>query len=712
MDRTATRRQAGLSQIRQKNAETFGGKMSAMSDHRALWRRAGSIFRARRNGALVNGLGTPGGSNSFFEFGPFRLFPTERRLERDGKPVPAVGRAFDLLAVLVDRAGEVVPSRTLLECVWPDVTVEETSLRFHIKNLRKVLGDRGPNNRFIRNVPGRGYCFAAPVKRLAEADGGISNSEPSIARSNLPGRTSAVVGRSNSVEALTREISERRLVTITGPGGIGKTTLAIVTAETLRSSFDGLFFVDLAPIENPSLVISAVTTALGAALSADDPFLGVVDFLRNKRVLVVLDNCEQVVEAVARLADRILLDTDRAHMLITSRETLQIAGERVHRLMPQCPPFKADITAPEAMSYPAVQLFVDRATASIGDFLLDDALAPAAAEICRRLDGIPLAIELAAARVEFFGVGALAKALNDMFAVLTQGRRLALPRHQRLRATLDWSYNLLSPMEQTVLRRIAIFRAPSTLESAAEVVAGPGVSTAGAVEAMSGLVAKSLLTVESPGGTAQYRLLETTRLYASEKLIASGEGPQTARGHAEHFLRLFTFEQADRLTDLGARGPLYARRIDDVRAALDWSFSQDGDMPIGLDLVAASVQLWFQLSLNFEYRGRLERALRALSESPAQDAMLELRLQIALGHTLWYMQSDLELMARAFARALELADRTDDAPDRLRLQALWGLWAAEPVSIGRRSRLRHDMRAWPGQWAIRLSFCSAKEPLP
>jgi predicted ATPase/DNA-binding winged helix-turn-helix (wHTH) protein len=619
----------------------------------------------------------PGGRKYILAFGSFRLFPAERRLEKDGRPVPVVGRAFDLLVVLAERAGEVVPSRTLMESVWQDVNVEETSLRFHIKNLRKILGDDGPDNRYVRNVPGRGYCFTAPVERLADADEGGSNSGPFLGKSNLPARASAIVGRSDSIETLGRELANRRLVTIAGPGGIGKTTLAIVTVETLWSSFhNGVFFVDLAPIEDPSLVVSAVAAALGTALREDDPPSGVVDFLRHKRVLIVLDNCEQVIDAVARLADRILLDTDSAHILITSRESLQIADERVHRLMPlECPPSKADITADEAMSYPAVQLFVDRATASIDNFSLDDELAPAAAEICQRLDGIPLAIELAAARVEFFGVGALAQALNDMFTVLTRGRRLALPRHQTMRATLDWSYNLLPPTEQTVLRRIAIFRAPFTLASAIEVVAGPGVWPAGAVEAMAGLVAKSLLTVESPSGIAQYRLLEPTRLYASEKLAASDEGRETARGHADHFLRLFTKEESDCDFNLEAAGPLYARRIDEIRAALDWSFSKDGDLQTGLDLVAASAQLWLQLSLNSEYRGRVDRALAVLSVSPAPDSMLEMRLQIALGHTLWYMQSDLGLMDRAFTRALELADRIARAPDRFRLQALWGLWA-------------------------------------
>ncbi len=213
--------------------------------------------------------------------------------------------------------------------------------------------------------------------------------------------------------------------------------------------------------------------------------------MRDKRLLVVLDNCEQVVEAVAGLADRLLHDTTEPRILATSREPLRIPGERVHRLMPlECPPIKEGITKDDAMAYAAVQLFVDRASAN-GDLALDDAQAPAVAEICRRLDGIPLAIELAAARAEFFGVGALAQRLNDMFAVLTQGRRFALPRHQTLRATLDWGYQLLSPIEQAVLKRIAVFRSTFTLDAALAVVVGSRTPYRDAVEVLAGLVAKS-----------------------------------------------------------------------------------------------------------------------------------------------------------------------------------------------------------------------------
>ncbi len=347
----------------------------------------------------------PGKSNLMLTFGPFRLFPAERRLERDGKPVRLGGRALDLLLALVEHAGEVVSNRTLLEAVWPKVTVEESSLRFHIKNLRKALGDAQSDIHYVTNVPGRGYCLAVPVDRRERTGASPSGRARTGAKTNLPPRETLVIGRSDNMEAVSRTLLQRRIVTIAGPGGIGKTTLAIATAEALRDHFgNAVLFVDLAPIEDPSLVVSALVSALGLVLRADDPVSAVVDFLRNERLLIVLDNCEQVVETVAALADRLLGETVETHLLVTSREPLRIAGERVHRLAPlECPPLKADITAGEATAYAAVQLFVDRATASVDSFSLDDASAPAVAEICRRLDGIPLAIELAAARVEFFG---------------------------------------------------------------------------------------------------------------------------------------------------------------------------------------------------------------------------------------------------------------------------------------------------------------------
>jgi predicted ATPase/DNA-binding winged helix-turn-helix (wHTH) protein len=617
------------------------------------------------------------GVPSTFAFGAFHLFAAERRLEKNGKPVRLGGRALDLLLVLVERAGEVVPNRDILDRVWGDVTVDESSLRFHIKNLRRALGDSQPDARYVTNVSGRGYCFAARVERLRRTEAPGSGTASFDARPNLPTRTGAILGRTDNIETISRELSRGRLVTIAGPGGIGKTTLAIATAEALRPGFaDAVFFVDLAPIEDPMLVIGTVAAVLGQVQRVEDPMSAIVDYLRDRRLLLVLDNCEQVIEAVAALADRIVRDTAGAHVLVTSREALRIQSERVHRLMPlECPPVKDGMSAEEALGYAAVQLFVDRTTAGFGGFALGDASAPVVAEICRRLDGIPLAIELAAARVEFFGVPGLARGLNNMFAVLTQGRRFALPRHQTLGATLDWSYHLLSPTEQAVLQGIALFRTNFTLESALAIVRGPTIIYENAVNAMANLVAKSMLTADSTGEVVQYRLLEATRIYAGEKLAASGTRPEAARRHADHHVRLIEAAPADWESDAGkAWLRLYAGRIDDVRAALEWCFSGEGDPSIGLRLVAASARLWFQLSLTLECRDRIESALRFLSAAATPDKTMEMRLQAALGHALWYSAGAADQVEHAFRRALTLADQIGDVP--VRLQALWGIWAS------------------------------------
>jgi predicted ATPase len=340
---------------------------------------------------------------------------------------------------------------------------------------------------------------------------------------------------------------DQRLVTVVGPGGIGKTTVAIAVADMLLTNFrNAVFFVDLAPLTDPLLVPTALASVLGLIVQSENPLPTLIKFLRNKQALIVLDNCDQMIEATAELVERIFNDAPRVHTLVTSREPLRVNGERVHRLTAlHSPPAKKEITATEANLYSAVQFFVDRATASFQDFVFDDEAALFVADLCRRLDGIPLAIELAAAQVEFYGVHGLAAGVNDMFLLLTKGRRTAMPRHQTLRATLDWGYKLLSPIEQTILRRIAAFRASFTLESAVTLAIGQEITRKDVMEGVVSLALKSFLTADLTREMVQYRLLETTRAYALDKLAESGEGPALVQRHAKHCLELIQSAESD-----------------------------------------------------------------------------------------------------------------------------------------------------------------------
>ncbi|HLY79011.1 MAG TPA: winged helix-turn-helix domain-containing protein, partial [Caulobacteraceae bacterium] len=629
---------------------------------------------ARRRTRPVASRDRAAAGPSALAFGPFRLLPAQRRLERDGEPLRIGGKALDLLVVLAARAGEVVSSRELLALVWQDVHVEESSLRFHIKNLRRVLGDSDARSDFVANVPGRGYCFVAPVGRV----GAARDAPPSFAApaqlAELPLRVAPIVGRAASLEALVQEVQGHRLVTLTGPGGIGKTTLGIAAASELRASFNGaIAFVDLSPVEDGELVLRSVASALGGAADRQE---GVLRLLGDRRTLLVLDNCEQVVGAVATLAEAVLAHAGATHLLVTSREPLRVAAERVHRLAPLgLPPASPALSARDAANYAAVQLFLDRAGALAGGFTLDDANAATIALICRRLDGIPFAIELAAASLESLGISGLAEGLTDMFALLTRGRRVALPRQQALRATLDWSYNLLSSTEQLLLQRFSVFRSAFSFQSALALAVDERLSIEAAIEAIANTVAKSLVNTSNAGGATQYRLLETTKAYARQKAAESGEVAVAARRHAEHHVALL--QGADHIWDQPELASRFAAAIvDDVRAAIDWSFSPDGDRAIGLDLLCVSGRLWFELSLSFEFRQRIETALAQLGAAADLDAAREARLQISLGQALWYAGSYGEATRHAFSRGLELAELGGVARE-LRLQALWGQWAGE-----------------------------------
>ena len=610
-----------------------------------------------------------------FRFGSYRLAPAQRMLLREnGEPLRLGSRAFDILVTLVESPGETVPKDRLIARTWPDTLVDEAALRVHIAALRKVLGDDGKGSRYVATVPGRGYSFVAPVTRETQHPAPATLHGANTTNSLLL-PLKRIVGRNNIVATLATQLAGRRLLTIVGPGGIGKTTVAIAVAETVRWSYrDGVWFVGLASLAGPDLVPSALGAVLGIFVSDANPVPSLTGWLRDKHALIVLDCCEHVIGGAAALTEAVLTAAPRVHVLATSREPLRSEGERLHRLASlELPPHSVDLSAADALRYSAVQLFVDRAMAAVDNFSLVDADVPAILEICRRLDGMPLALELAAARVDVLGIRGLAGRLDDRFALLTKGRRTALPRHQTLRATMDWSYDLLPKPEQVILRRLAVFQGEFTMDAATAVAMDERIATADVFEGVANLAAKSLVATDISGDIAYHRLLDTTRTYALERLTKRGELERVRRLHAEYYHDLF--QQAE--AELEARTSndwlaIYGRSIDDIRAALDWAFSTSGDASLGVALTAVSVPLWMQLLLLDECRGRVECAISVTRTEPSPDARREMKLYAALSLSLAQTKNPVTETSAAWMKVLGFAEKLEDTEFQLR--ALWGLY--------------------------------------
>ncbi|GEP54622.1 ATP-binding protein [Reyranella soli] len=468
-----------------------------------------------------------------FVFGPFRLLVAHRVLLRDDRPLRLGSRAFDLLAFLVQRAGETIGNDELMAAVWSGVHVDDNTLRVHVAALRRALGDGPGGNHYIANEPGRGYSFAAPVSR-EQGDASDARSTADRPAHNLPVSLTHVIGRDEIIAALAAQLRARRFLTILGPGGVGKTTVAVAIADQLSGSYaDGVRFVGLGSLLDPDLVAATVRAAFGEAPADADALASLAAALRDKRVLIVLDSCEHVVQAAAALAVTLLQAAPGVAILSTSREALRAEGEWVQRLPSLAvPPKSASLGAAEALAFAAVQLFSERAAASMHGFTLADEDVPVAVDICRRLDGIPFAIELAAARIDVYGLRGLATLINDRLLLAARGRRTAQPRHQTLSALLDWSYDLLSPTEAAVLRRLAVFADDFSLD-AAQAVAGD-IAGLALTDQLVSLIQKSLVVADLADEGARYRLLTTTRLYALEKLRAAGEEADANRRHAAY----------------------------------------------------------------------------------------------------------------------------------------------------------------------------------
>jgi predicted ATPase/DNA-binding winged helix-turn-helix (wHTH) protein len=607
----------------------------------------------------------------------------QRELRLRGVLVHIGGRALEIFEVLVRSAGELVTKGDLMRRVWPGAIVEESALQVHISAIRKALG---PDRDMLKTVFGRGYRLLGTwAIREARTPADPVDLEPLRVpvqpfRNNLQAAASELIGRTTAVQHLLDLLSAYRVVTLTGPGGIGKTALALEVARSLFPIFHGdCWFVELVSLSDPGLVPSAVAGVLGlkpggGTISPE----AIASAIGDNKVLLVLDNCEHLVDAAAKLVEAVVRLCPLTSILVTSREALRIDGETNYRVPPLDVPTKKQDDLSTVLGHSAVKLFIARTTALHFDFSPCEKNLSAIAAICRRLDGIPLAIEFAAARAATLGPQQVASRLDDRFALLTGGRRTALPRHQTLRATLDWSYQLLPEVERRLLRFVAVFPAKFTLEAATAVMQDAEGGGSNVMDALANLVTKSLVVLDGSDAVSRWRLLETTRAYALEKLAENGEADQAARRHATFFRDLFVgHEPASGAKPATERMPVYLREINNVRAALDWALPPGaersaGDIAIGVAITAAYVPVWIHLSLMVECRERIECALDILGPDSDLSARLRMQLYIALGVALTYTTGMVERTGMILAQALEIAESLDDVESQLR--ALWAIW--------------------------------------
>ncbi len=596
-----------------------------------------------------------------------------RELRNRGVPVPIGGRAFEIIEVLVRSAGDLVTKDDLMDRIWPGAIIGDNTLQVHISAVRKALG---PYRSLLKTESGRGYRllqnWTVRHQEAAIAEPLRETREP--AASNFPVTVTSLIGRSATAQRLRDLISAWRVVTLTGPGGIGKTALAIEVVRGLLADFDGGgWFVELASLSDPDLVPSAVASVLGLKLSGETISAdAVARAIGGQHLLLVLDNCEHVIDAVAEFIEMLAPVCPRTTIVTTSREILRIEGEYAFRVPPLDVPVPGQVEPDRVLNHSAVQLFVARMRAADASFVLQNNDLLAIAAICRRLDGIPLAIEFAAARATTLGVQQVASGLEDRFAMLTGGRRTALPRHRTLRATLDWSYDLLPEAERFLLRHLAIFAGGFTLEGVAAVTGG---SADDIVEIIANLVAKSLVLLDGSGSLSRWRMLETIRAYAFDRLMESNELAAASWRHAKYHGDLFGQARSDwERISTAAWVAEYGFRLDDLRATLDWAFSPGGDAAFGMALTADAVPIWLQYSLMGECRRRVGQALSFIAAESSENARLRMRLWTALSLSGMYAGGPQSAIDAAWSTTLDLAVQVGDPDYQLRAQS-WGLFA-------------------------------------
>jgi predicted ATPase/DNA-binding winged helix-turn-helix (wHTH) protein len=595
---------------------------------------------------------------TIYKLGPFLLDTEARVLTHDGVATALGARGAAVLASLVSRPGEYVEKSVIVDAAWPGVVVEEANLAVQISAIRRVLARVPDGEHWIETLTGRGYRFIGPVTRRHEefpTAQGIAAAYPN----NIPARISSFVGRTRETGEVKQLLERNRLVTLLGIGGVGKTRVALqVAAEVIERYPDGIWLVELGSISDARLVPNCVADVLGIQERVAEPLLRTLcRHLRRQHALLVLDTCEHVIAAAAALAAALLADAPNSRVLATSREALNVDGEQQVQLQPLSLPGK-DAPLEEVAGAEAVQLFVERAQLQQPGFALTKGVAASVTSICSSLEGIPLAIELAAARMSSLSIGEIGRRLDDRFGLLAAGPRATPARQKTLRATLDWSYDLLAEEEQRVLRRLSVFAGGFTLEAASRVVGDTTMKDAAMLDLLGALVARSLVLADITEGGTRYRLLDTMRAYCMEKLDVAHERSLASLRHARYFRDTFEHAFAEWLQGPEARwNAVYLAERDNVHAALDWAFLFEGDAEIGIALTAYSGPAWLMWSLRREGRARFELALARCGSRTAQRVRADLWLWFGVLHQF----SDAVQSVRALRRAVVLHRRAGDA---------------------------------------------------
>ncbi|CAN7790569.1 winged helix-turn-helix domain-containing protein [Paraburkholderia hospita] len=530
--------------------------------------------------------------NAVIPLGQFELNLRARALCKDGHEVPLGSRAFDILTAIVLADGRIVTKDELMETVWPGLFVEESNIHVHLSAVRKALGD---HRQLIHTVPGRGYRFmtrerdascARSTEHRAERTLVAEATDAGSAKHPLP-RRRPLFGREEAVEEIDNRFALTRVLTLTGPGGVGKTCLAIELAhrKAVDTSFD-VVFIDLSQCGSASAISHALddkAATHGCEAKCDPLQLSMLS--PSVRTLLVLDNAEHLIDDVARTVEGLMAGHDSLHVLVTSRERLRIATETVFRVEPLALP-QAGESRDRLVQPPAVRLFLERASLC-GARIDDDNELQLVAEICHRLDGLPLAIELAAGRASVFGLEGVRQRLEERFLLLADGYRTAQPRHRTLHAAFDWSFVRLSPCEQAVYLRVARFTRFFTIDAVFAVACDNEIDRASALDCLAQLIEKSLLDVSFNGVMAKYRLSESARAYALKQLERDGESREVARRHAQYVCALLARTSCE-------------DALADARVAFEWAFSPSGEPKIGVDLAAVLVPTLLRRGLTDE----------------------------------------------------------------------------------------------------------------